>query len=44
MKTAVAWFVGLVIVALTWWGAGVAIRYVHQTDRPFEEPMKGDTR
>lgn len=36
MKTAVAWFVGLVIAALVWWAAGVAIRYVHQTDRAFQ--------
>jgi hypothetical protein len=36
MKKALAWFVGLVIAALVWWAAGVAARYVHQTDRPYQ--------
>ena len=43
MKTAGAWFVALVIVGLAWWAAGVAFRYVHQTDRPFDF-TEGDTR
>lgn len=26
----------IVLSVLAWWAAGVAIRYVHQADRPFQ--------
>lgn len=35
-KAALVWFFALVFTGLVWWAAGVATRYVHRSDRPYQ--------